>query len=242
MQVQRYFKTLAAMAVAAGVVFGSSLASAVAPPSNLEAVPAESEDRSSRVWNLTPGEQSALAAKGATARALIESARIAAAAGESDSALSQLEQARTLLEGVMDASPAIRTKSRLWVAMNMAALEESERVLEYMGEVDDEIAAMASYAEVDAVRARVAEARHLLGAGQGPEAAAALEAAGEAVELGRADVPTAEAFYLVNVAMAATVQGDASVAGKALEMASKSADGLVAAVPAPDLVANPSAG
>ena len=219
--------------VSGGLVLGASLAigsDAARGPVETGAAP---DPAPGKLWNLAPDQQAAVGQSAAQARDRIAEARQARADGKPENALTSLEQARTMLEGVLDASPAVRAKSRLWVAQNVAPHESSEAVLGYLESIQAELAALQSYAAAGPAKEHLDRATEHLKKGESVEAVAELQAANEAVTLGAAETPAAETFYLVNIALAAIAQSDDAVAEEVLEAAQKSADALVAAMPMP---------
>jgi len=229
MQFKSVVKIVAITFISAGLALGASLASASAAGQG-EGSTAEPV-AGATLWNLDAAQHAAVEASATQVRERIAAAREARAAGRPDDATASLEQARTMLEGVLDASPAVRAKSRIWVAQNVVPHESSENVLEYLGTIDDELAAMERYAAVDPAKQQLAKAAEHLKKGEPTEAAGALQAANEAVALGAAETPAAETFYLVNIALAAIAQSDDAVAEEVLEAAQRSADAFAAAVP-----------
>ena len=81
---------------------------------------------------------------------------------------------------------------------------------------------MTTAASAPVVRGHVEAAEQLLKDGQKEAAFQALQAADEQVVLDRVDVPAAETYYLVNVAIAALANNDPEVVVQALEAASQS--------------------
>jgi hypothetical protein len=116
----------------------------------------------------------------------------------------------------------VRIKSQLYAAATRIPVEDSENVVETLGEISQELSGMTTAASAPAVRGHVEAAEQLLKDGQKEAAFQALQAADEQVVLDRIDVPAAETYYLVNVAIAALANNDPEVVVQALEAASQS--------------------
>jgi hypothetical protein len=186
-----------------------------------------SQPESQGSWTFNPDDRGVISKAGTEVRSNIESARGAISKADSLEATNakvrdQLEQAKAGLETILDASPAVRIKSQLYAAATRIPVEDSENVVETLGEISQELSGMTTAASAPAVRGHVEAAEQLLKDGQKEAAFQALQAADEQVVLDRIDVPAAETYYLVNVAIAALANNDPEVVVQALEAASQS--------------------
>ncbi|MFP8874467.1 MAG: YfdX family protein [Myxococcota bacterium] len=176
-------------------------------------------------WTFSPDDRAAVSQAGTEVRSNIEGARGAMAETDSDDVATvreQLEQARLGLETILTASPAVRIKTQLYAAATRIPVEDSENVVQALGEIERELSGMPAAASASAVRDHVKAAEQHLKDGEKRAAFEALQAADEQIVLDRADVPAAETYYLVNVAIAALANDDPEVAVQALDAASQS--------------------
>ena len=176
-------------------------------------------------WTFSRNDRAAVSQAGTEVRSNIESARGAMAETESDDVATvrdQLEQARVGLETILNASPGVRIKSKIYAAATSIPAEDSENVVQVLGEIQQDLSTITAAESVSAVQDQVKTAEQYLKDGEKRAAFEALQAADERVVLDRADIPAAETYYLVNVAIAALANDDPEVAVQALDAASKS--------------------
>ena len=176
-------------------------------------------------WTVNADDRAAVSQAGTEVRSNIEGARGAMAETESDDVATvrdQLEQARLGLETILNASPGVRIKSKIYAAATSIPAEDSENVVQALGEIQQDLSTMTAAESVSAVQDQVKTAEQYLKDGEKRAAFEALQAADERVVLDRADVPAAETYYLVNVAIAALANDDPEVAVQALDAASQS--------------------
>ena len=201
----------AGRAVGAALLGGALvIAGAIGVGAEEETAPATtiSQPESQGSWTFSPDDRGIISKAGTEVRSNIESARGAISKADSVGATNakvrdQLEQAKAGLETILDASPAVRIKSQLYAAATRIPVEDSENVVETLGEISQELSGMTTAASAPVVRGHVEAAEQLLKDGQKEAAFQALQAADEQVVLDRVDVPAAETYYLVNVAIAA---------------------------------------
>ncbi len=145
------------------------------------------------------------------------------------------------LETILDASPAVRIKGQIYAAAMGIPAGEEDAVVASLGAIQNQLAELPNWPSVEQARSHVKTAKVQLESGEKEAAFESLKAADGSVVLGSGDIPAAETYYLVNVALAALAQQDADTAGKALEAAQQSADAFVAEVSSTTQVVSPAA-
>lgn len=208
-------------------LLGSSLviASVAGAVEEQSATPTQSESETS--WTLSPDERASVSKVETGVRSNIEVARGAISKADADDVVKvreQLEQARNGLEAILQASPGVRIKAQIYAAATRIQVEDSADVVVTLGEIQQELSELKTARSAPVVQGHVKAAEQYLNDGEKRAAFEALQAADQEVVLDRPDVPAAETYYLVNVALAALENQDTEVVVEALNAASRSFD------------------
>jgi len=237
------------LAMVVGAAFVTAAGFAVAS-SHEEATSAVEESAAGQPWNFERAPGASVSKAGVAISARIEKARdeIKDSFSEGTSGPEGVQEVseglvevRGELETILDASPAVRIKGQIYAAAMGIPAGEGDTVVASLGVIQSQLAELPDWPSVEQARSHVKTAKLQLESGEKEAAFESLKAADGSVILGSGDIPAAETYYLVNVALAALAHQDAETAGKALEAAQQSAEAFVVEVSSTTQIASPAA-